>query len=42
LVLAEAVVDDIIVLVDAALHLAVAAGEERERGCGEQWSRDLG
>jgi hypothetical protein len=34
LVVAEAVVDDVVVLVDAALHLAVAAGEERESGCG--------
>ena len=33
LVFAEAVIDDDVVLVDAALHLA-AAGEERQGGCG--------
>jgi hypothetical protein len=43
LVLAEAVVDDFVVLVDAALHLgAAAAGEEREGGGGEEWGGDLG
>jgi len=35
LVLAEAVVDDVVVLVDAALHLGAAApGEKGEGGCG--------
>jgi hypothetical protein len=43
LVLAEGVIDDIIVLVDAALNLgAAAAGEERECGGGKKWGGDLG
>jgi hypothetical protein len=43
LVVAEAVVDDVVVLVDAALHLgAAAAGEEREGGCGQERRGDLG
>jgi hypothetical protein len=40
---AEAVVDDLVVLVDAALHLGfLAASEHRECGCGEKWSGDVG
>jgi hypothetical protein len=43
LVLAEAVVDYVVMLVDAALHLGTAAaGEEREGGCGQEWCGDLG
>jgi hypothetical protein len=43
LVGAEAVVDYVILLVDAALHLGfAAAGEERECGRGKEWSGDLG
>jgi hypothetical protein len=43
LVLAEAVVDDVVVLVDAALHLGTAAaGEKRECGGGQEWCGDLG
>jgi hypothetical protein len=43
LVLAEAVVDDVVVLVDAALHLGTAAaGEEGEGGGGQEWRGDLG
>jgi hypothetical protein len=43
LVIAETVVDYVVVLVDAALHLrAAAAGENREGGCGQEWSGDLG
>jgi hypothetical protein len=43
LVLAEAVVDYVVMLVDAALHLGTAAaGEKRECGCGQEWCGDLG
>jgi hypothetical protein len=43
LVGAEAVVDYVVLLVDAALHLGLAAaGEEGECGCGEEWGGDLG
>src|SRR5436309_2852465 len=43
LVFAEAVVDYVVVLVNAALHFgAAAAGEEGEGGCGEEWGGDLG
>jgi hypothetical protein len=44
LVLAEAGVDDVVVLVHAALHLgrAAARGEEAESGCGEKRGGDLG
>jgi hypothetical protein len=40
---AELVVDDVVLFVDAALHLGfLAAGEEGESGCGEEWGGDLG
>jgi hypothetical protein len=40
---AEAIVDDLIVFVDAALHLGLAAaGEDGECGGGEEWGGDLG
>jgi hypothetical protein len=40
---AVAVVDDYVVLVDAALHLGLAAaGVEGEGGGCEEWSGDLG
>jgi hypothetical protein len=43
LVGAEAVVDYVILFVDAALHLRfAAASEERECGRGKEWSGDLG
>jgi hypothetical protein len=43
LVLAETVIDDVVVLVDAALHVGfAAAGEEGERGCSEERGGDLG
>ena len=39
---AELVVDDVVLFVDAALHLGLlAAGEDGERGCGEEWGGDL-
>jgi hypothetical protein len=39
---AEFVVYDVIVLVDAALHLGLAAaGEEGECGCGQEWGGDV-
>ena len=43
LVFAEAVVDDVVVLVNTALHLGrAAAGEDGEGGCREEWGGDLG
>jgi hypothetical protein len=43
LVLAEVIVDDVIVLVDAALHLGpAAASEEGESGCGKERGGDVG
>jgi hypothetical protein len=40
---AELVVDDAILLVDAPLHLGLAAaGEDGECGGGEEWGGDLG
>ena len=40
---AELVVDDDVMLVDAALHLGLAAaGEHGECGCGKEWCGDLG
>ena len=40
---AEVVVDYVVLLVDAALHLGLAAaGEEGECGGGEEWGCDLG
>jgi hypothetical protein len=40
---AEAIVDDLVVLVDAALHLGAAAAGEEGEGCGgQEWSGDLG
>jgi len=43
LVGAEACSDDAVLLVDAPLRLGllVAAGEEREGGCGKQWGGDF-
>src|ERR1700679_570101 len=41
--LAEAVVDDVVVLVDTALHVGfAAAGEERQGSRCEEWCSDLG
>jgi len=43
LVGAEAVVDDVVLFVDAALHLGLlAASEHGECGGGEEWGGDLG
>ena len=40
---AEAVIDYVVLFVDAPLHLGLAAaGEEGECGCGEEWGGDLG
>jgi hypothetical protein len=39
---AEAVVDDLVVFIDAALHLGLAAaGEHGESGCGQERGGDL-
>jgi hypothetical protein len=40
---AKAIVDDLVVLVDAALHLGAAAAGEKGEGCGgQEWGGDLG
>jgi hypothetical protein len=40
---AEAIVDDLVVLVDATLHLGAAAAGEEGEGCGGyEWGGDLG